>query len=213
MQPDFSEAPSELLPSLNVSRETSQALEHYQALLLKWTRKINLISRASEADLWSRHILDSAQLFTFLEPGPRIWLDLGSGAGLPGIVIATLSKGAKFDCQFHLVESDLRKSVFLQTAIRELDLPATVHAERIEQIAPIEADVISARALAPLSRLLNLTARFCGPQTRLVFPKGANLDSELTEAAAHWHIDADQVPSITDPDARILHIRQFREKP
>ncbi|MBT3710487.1 MAG: 16S rRNA (guanine(527)-N(7))-methyltransferase RsmG, partial [Gammaproteobacteria bacterium] len=145
-----------LISGVNVSRETIEALEHFAALIEKWTVKINLISKASLADLWDRHILDSAQLLKICPRNIQNWLDLGSGGGLPGVVVAILAKELIPKLTMTLVESDKRKSVFLRTAIRELELNAKVLNARIEKTAPLQADVISARALAELDVLLAL---------------------------------------------------------
>ncbi|MBY8976407.1 16S rRNA (guanine(527)-N(7))-methyltransferase RsmG [Rhodobacteraceae bacterium NNCM2] len=197
---------------MSVSRETIERLAAYEALLLRWTKRINLISRNTVEAAWQRHIVDSAQIFPLADENWRIWVDLGSGGGLPGLVVAILAKELIPEGQVHLVESDLRKSVFLETVKRELDLNVTVHQTRIEDVQPFEADIVSARALASVSRLLPLSQPFCGTDTRVLLMKGAGLDSELTEAEQHWHIEADQIPSVTDPSARILQIRQFRER-
>lgn len=200
-----------LMDGLDVSRETFQTLQDYRALLLKWTRRINLISRSTEETVWDRHILDSAQLFPMIEPRARIWLDFGSGAGLPSIVLAILSREHRPDAEIHMFESDERKSVFLLTAIRELRLRATVHTARIEAVEAFPADLITARALAPVNRLLALASPFCHAGTHLLFLKGARLESELTVARRDWHIEAKQAPSHTDTDGRVLWIRKFRK--
>ena len=137
---------------LDVSRETFEKLKAFAELVRKWNPKINLVSKDSLNDLWSRHILDSVQIFE-LVPGPGKWVDLGSGGGFPGIVISILNQEERnFDVV--MVESDQRKSAFLRTAIRELDLAAKVKTERIEELECLEADVLSARALADLTKLL-----------------------------------------------------------
>ncbi|MEM7668267.1 MAG: 16S rRNA (guanine(527)-N(7))-methyltransferase RsmG [Pseudomonadota bacterium] len=200
-----------LLDGVDVSRETFTALEQYRDLLLKWTRRINLISRSTESAIWQRHIIDSAQLFPLIPPGARIWADLGSGAGFPGLVLAVLAREHAPDARIHLIESDQRKSVFLMTAARELGLSVTVHAQRIEAMSAFPADLVTARALASVEDLLGLASPFCHAGTRLLFLKGARLESELTAARRTWHIVSAQSPSLTDPDGRILMIRQFRK--
>lgn len=203
------------LTGLDVSRETIDRLERYGKLLTSWTAKINLISRNTVDDLWTRHILDSAQLFRLTPPGAGTWLDLGSGAGLPGLIIAALAREAAPQLSVDLVEADARKAAFLQAARRTLELDARltrIHACRIEDLPHQAFDVISARALAPLERLLPLIEPFKGPNTRIILPKGVRLDSELTLAERDWHIGAERWPSLTDPDASILVISHLERK-
>ncbi|MEL6769429.1 MAG: 16S rRNA (guanine(527)-N(7))-methyltransferase RsmG, partial [Pseudomonadota bacterium] len=197
--------------ALGVSRETLARFDAYLALLERWNPRINLVSRRSLGEAWQRHILDSAQLFALAHDRSGLWVDLGSGGGLPGIIIAIM---AREDKRFtvRMIEADTRKAAFLNHAIAELALPATVEIERIEAAAPAEASVISARALAPLPRLLQLAAPFATAKTLCLFPKGRSAPAELTEAEAAWHIDATGVPSRSDPDGSVLVIRQFRAR-
>lgn len=201
-----------LAPIVDVSRETIERLLAFQALVLKWTRRINLVSRNSTDHIWHRHIADSAQLFPLAGDDWLQWVDLGSGGGFPGVIIAILAVEKKPQSMIHLVESDERKCVFLDTATRELDLPVTVHQRRIELIEQLSADIVSARALAPVSDLLEMAEPFTARHTRLLFLKGAGLDSELTRAEQRWHIEAEKIPSLTDPCARILSVRHFRKR-
>ena len=189
-----------------VSRETSERLDRYAALLTRWNAKINLVSRASLAELWSRHIIDSAQLFALRPERAGHWADLGSGGGFPGLVIAILAAEAAPELRVTLVESDQRKAAFLATAARELDLRADVRAERIETLPPLGADVLSARALAPLDTLLGYAARHLAPAGRALFPKGARAAEEIAEARRHWRFDLIRHPSKTAPDSSILEI-------
>ncbi|MFQ6546905.1 16S rRNA (guanine(527)-N(7))-methyltransferase RsmG [Aestuariibius sp. 2305UL40-4] len=190
---------------MNVSRETEEALRTYAALLLKWNKRINLIGRTTEADLYTRHIEDSAQLAQHLDIKPNIYADLGSGAGLPGIVLAILTKAPT-----HLIESDQRKAAFLRHAAQTLSLPITIHAKRIEDVAPLKADLITARALAPLTNLLTLAAPHATPDTTFLFPKGRTAQHELAEARAFWTFHLDQHPSTTDPQGTLLKIRDLK---
>ena len=196
----------------NVSRETRHRLERYLGLLLEWNARINLIGRTTIANAWSRHILDSVQLLHLSPPEARTWLDLGSGAGLPGVPVAIAADELRPQVTMTLVESDRRKVAFLQTVARELDLRITIEARRIETVRPRTYDVVSARALAPLDRLCALAHRFKGSSTVFLFPKGAHLDSELTRAQKHWHIRADRIPSATNPDGSILKIVELEPK-
>jgi 16S rRNA (guanine527-N7)-methyltransferase len=202
--------PAEFARDLDVSRETLARLEIYAALLRRWQGAINLVARATLPDLWRRHMLDSAQLCALAPEGARVWLDLGSGAGFPGLVVAALWADRP-DFAVHLVESDRRKCAFLRSAAAEMGLPAIVHACRIEA-APVPAppaDVISARALAPLDRLLGYAARFAGADTRLLLPKGRDVHQELQAAARHWRFRADVRPSRSDAGGGIVVIDGF----
>ncbi len=187
-----------------VSRETTARLETLLASLARWQRRINLVGAASLADPWRRHILDSAQLFRHL-PGSEIrLLDLGSGAGFPGLVLAIM--GVR---EVHLVESDRRKAVFLREAARETGCAGVhVHAARIEETTPFPVDAVTARALAPLPRLLTLAEPFLGPATVALFPKGRNLEAELTAARRHWRMRPQIEPSLSAAEGRILILRE-----
>ena len=190
----------------SVSRETSERLQAFEQLLIKWNKRINLIARKDQDTIRTRHIQDSAQLVEHLPDNARDWLDLGSGGGFPGLVVAAMTRETRPDLGFTLVESDTRKAAFLREAARALDLRVRVEAVRIEDLPPRKVDVISARALAPLPTLLALSERFCRSGTTLLFLKGRTVESELTHARQDWHITADRIPSVTDPDACILKI-------
>lgn len=187
-----------------VSRETTADLERYVDLLLRWNRTINLISRKDEAVVWERHIVDSLALLPLLPDDFSHAIDLGSGGGLPGIVLAICTRKP-----FHLVESDQRKCVFLREAARMLSLTVTVHAARIEAVQLPAAPLITARALAPLPILLGWSVRLLAPGGICVFPKGRSVDEELTAAASEWHMKAESVPSPTDQAARFLRISEI----
>lgn len=192
--------------ALHVSRETMARLDRYAQLLEKWNPVINLVSKASLADLWTRHFLDSAQLFALRPDGARTWADLGSGGGFPGLVVAVLAAEAAPDLQVTLVESDSRKAAFLATAARELELTVTIKAERIEKLAPLRADVVSARALAPLVDLLGFAARHLAADGRALFLKGATFPQEHAAALARWSYNAQTYPSKTDAAGVVLSI-------
>jgi 16S rRNA (guanine527-N7)-methyltransferase len=204
--------PAEFGRAFGVSRETLRRLEIYVELIRQWNKKINLVSPATIDAVWQRHIADSAQLLELAPPRARSWIDLGSGAGLPGIPVAIIAAERQLQLQVTLAESGLRKAAFLHVAVRELGLRATVEARRIESLPPRPFDVVSARALAPLDRLCALAPRFGGPGTVFLFPKGARLDSELTAAARHWHIRAERIPSRTDRQATILKIAELEPR-
>ncbi len=193
----------------NVSRETIEQLDVYEGLLKKWNPKINLVSRSTLDDVWHRHMADSAQLYQHIDENCTNWLDFGSGAGFPGLVSAVLAKEKQPDLRFELVESDKRKAAFLMTVSTALGLNAKVMSERIEAVPPQSADVISARAVAPLEQLLAWAAPHAHKSTILLFPKGNSYESELTAARKHWHIDVEVIQSVTDSSSVILKIEDF----
>jgi 16S rRNA (guanine527-N7)-methyltransferase len=184
----------------SVSRETLAQLDRYLELLGNWQRAINLVGSTTFADPWRRHVLDSAQLMRFLPENARVLVDMGSGGGLPGLVLGILGVP-----DVNLVESDKRKSVFLREAARTLNLRnVTVHAHRIDAAPPIKADVITARALAPVPRLMEFAERFMTPSTRCLYLKGKQVEAELTEAREDWMMTAKLVPSLSSDEGRIL---------
>ena len=174
---------------INVSRETLARLSAYLELLGRWQRAVNLVGASTLADPWRRHILDCAQIAPHVPGTARTLLDLGSGAGLPGLVLALLGMPG-----VHLVESDQRKAQFLREAARITGAPVVVHATRIEQL-DLRTDVVTARALAPLPRLVGLAERFLGAGSVCLFLKGENVLRELTEARQSWHMHSEIVPS------------------
>lgn len=198
----------DLLPDLPVDEVTLDRLRRYAAALARWNGTINLVAPASLPDLWSRHILDAAQLWPLAPAGARHWADLGSGGGLPGLVVAILARGTPL--RVTLVESDRRKAAFLRAQIAEHDLAATVCTQRAEALAPLAADVVSARALAPLDRLLPMVARHLGPQGVALLPKGRGWATELTQAAPGPMFRVEPLPSATDPTARLLRLTRIR---
>jgi 16S rRNA (guanine527-N7)-methyltransferase len=191
---------------LNVSRETFEKLELLERELRRWQAIKNLVGPATLDQIWDRHIVDSLQLLD-LAPNARTWLDLGSGAGFPGLVLAIA--GAERGLKVHMVESNSRKCAFLRQIARLTETPATVHEARLETVVPSfisKADVVSARALASLSMLLDWTAPLLKAGTTGLFPKGRDAEIELTEARKKWTFEAEILPSLTDSDARILRI-------
>lgn len=197
-----------VLHRLSVSRETTARLDVYVEVLSRWSRRMNLVGRATLADVWRRHIEDSAQLLALAPTDARRWLDLGSGAGLPGLVIAALAADQRPSLKVALVDSDSRKAAFLQTAAREMGLAPEIIACRIEMLDTPKADVVSARALAPLPKLLDYVTPHLAAGGVCLLPKGATFASELTEAAQHWHSRTQIVRSVTDPSAVILVIQE-----
>jgi 16S rRNA (guanine527-N7)-methyltransferase len=190
---------------LDVSRETLQRLSDYLDLLHRWQSRINLVGPATLADPWRRHFLDAAQLVDRVPAEAANLVDLGSGAGFPGMVLAVLGVPG-----VHLIEADRRKAQFLREVARVTGAPATIHAERIEQMRGWPAAVITARALAPLPRLLELADRFLGSDSVCLFLKGKSVGRELTEARVSWHMDAETFPSRSEPTGTVLKLRGIR---
>lgn len=191
---------------LNVSRETTERLEVYSELLRKWNRRINLVARSTLVDLWARHIVDSAQAFQLAPHPVDHWVDLGSGAGFPGLVVAIMAREAGSPARVTLVESDARKCAFLRTVIRDTGVTAIVLNKRIENVAPLAADVLSARALADLATLLGFAERHLAPSGTALFHKGASWKKELAEAQDKWKFDQRVAKSETEEGSVILSI-------
>jgi 16S rRNA (guanine527-N7)-methyltransferase len=194
-----------------VSRETPRQafditkirprLDVFVALLLRWTERINLIAPGDRDQVWTRHVEDSLQLAPLIPGRPDRAIDLGSGGGFPGLVLA-IATGIRFD----LVEADQRKAAFLREAARATEAPVTVHAARLEAVALAPARLVTARALAPLPRLLGWAARLLAPGGTLILPKGGDVADELTQAHREWQMRLDRHPSRTDAKASILVI-------
>ena len=191
-----------------VSRETAQRLDRFVELLLKWQRVSNLIADSSVRHLWTRHIADSLQLIE-LAPDARTWVDLGSGAGFPGLVLACALADTA-GAVAHLIESNAKKAAFLREAARVTRAAAVVHHGRAEDLVPAwqsGVDVVTARALAPLSILLGLAAPMVKRGAKALFLKGQDVEAELTQATKCWNIEAVILPSRTDRRGRIVEIR------
>ena len=197
--------PEQFQARTGVSDTVLERLRIYADLLTKWQARINLVGPRTLPELWQRHMLDSAQLWSLAPSAAQRWIDLGSGAGFPGLVLAAL--GAQ---QMTLVESDIRKATFMREAARMMGVTADVQAVRIEKAMIPPADVITARALAPLTQLLELADRLQKEGTVCLFLKGQDVDKELTEATKSWKISYRLVPSITDAAARIVQIEAFQ---
>ncbi len=191
-----------------VSRETLERLDVFVDMLTKWQRRINLVSKASLVDVWRRHVLDSTQIIDYLPAAPGRVLDFGSGAGFPGLVMAILGVDG-----VELVESDGRKATFLAEAARLTGVNVTIHNVRIEVLPPMPADVITARACAPLVGLLAYGERFWAPHTRFIVPKGVHVDEELTDATKCWRMTIDRHPSRTDPNGTVLCLGNLERLP
>ena len=191
-----------------VSRETLARLKAYSGLLVLWSARINLVGRATIADLWRRHILDSAQLYPLIPEAAQSLIDLGSGAGLPGLVLAILGVPG-----VELIEADSRKSAFLGEAARVTGTEVTIRPYRVQALAPHPADVVTARACAPLDELLGLAERFIAPHTLCLFLKGERFGQELTKAQKRWTMRASVEPSLSDRRGVILRLQQVTREP
>jgi 16S rRNA (guanine527-N7)-methyltransferase len=195
----------------DVSRETTDRLDALVQMVMRWNRSLNLVASGTLTDLRRRHIDDSTQIVRYIGPETTRWVDLGSGGGFPGLVVAAILHETRPDCRVVLVESDKRKAVFLHEAARKMGVEADVLVDRIESVPPLAAQTVSARALAPLSALCSLARRHLQPGGTALFMKGARYTGELDDArAAGWRFDLVIHPSTTDPAAAILEMRNIR---
>jgi len=208
LSPELTADRSRALALTPVSRETLDRLDRFVAVLLDWQQRMNLIASSTEPKLWTRHIADSLQLLA-LAPQARIWVDLGTGAGFPGVVIAC-ALADRPGALVHLVERSTKKAAFLREVVHATGAPAEVHAVRLEDFVEnltLPVDVVTARALAPLAALLTGTYPLLKTGTLGLFPKGQDVDAELTQAAKYWTIEHTAVPSRTSATGRILIVR------
>ena len=182
-------------------------LERFRDLLAEWNEKMNLVGPSALDAFWGRHAYDSAQLLA-LEPEALTWADLGAGAGFPGVVLAILLKGRE-RAQVHLVESMTKRCRFLQAVIDALGLPAIVHNARAESLS-LAVDIVTARACAPMPRLLEFAWPWMRKGARGLFLKGQDVASELAEATTYWDYDLELMPSLSDPSGQIVRIGKLR---
>jgi 16S rRNA (guanine527-N7)-methyltransferase len=197
----------DILDQLHVSRESGERLETYASLLLQWQKRINLIGASTRDDIWTRHIADALQLLPLMPEGLRRIADLGSGAGVPGLILAIARP-----LEAHLFESNLKKGAFLREAARQAGARAHIHRIRIEQAQglaqTIKAEAVTARALAPLPKLLDYAAPFLENGAIGYFHKGQDVDAELTEATKSWKMRLESYPSMTDSHGVILVVKE-----
>lgn len=198
----------QFLGSHPVSRETMARLDAFESELTRWNGVINLVSTTSLVDVWRRHMSDSAQLLPLAPKDALTWVDLGSGGGFPGLVVAALAHEQASKLHVTLIESDARKCAFLASAARAMALNVTIEHRRIERPPLRRYDVVSARALAPLAELVILAEPYMAEKGLALFPKGANVDAELTEVVRKRHIEMMRSPSISDPRGVILQFRR-----
>jgi 16S rRNA (guanine527-N7)-methyltransferase len=206
--PDLAADREEALRLTPVSRETLRRLDDFVALLLQWQQRVNLIAASTIPHLWTRHIADSLQLLDLL-PEAKVWVDLGSGGGFPGLMLACAlaeTPGA----HVHLIESNGKKATFLREAVSVTKAPADVHAARLENMVDSlkgRVDAVSARAFSPLKTLLDQSAPLLQAGATGVFPKGQDVEAELTQASKYWTMQSTLTPSRTNPAARIVVVR------
>ena len=184
-----------------VSRETLHGLQTYVDTLIDWNCRMSLVARSTLEDVWHRHVLDSAQLFPLIPKGASVLVDLGSGAGFPGLVLAIMGLP-----EVHLIESTGKKASFLEAAADAAGVSVKIYNSRIEGLEPFTADVITARALAPLDKLLSYAQPFTGPNTIQYYLKGQHVGDELTKAHKIWNMKVDRQPSSTDPRGSVLSV-------
>jgi 16S rRNA (guanine527-N7)-methyltransferase len=207
--------PADFETAFSVSRETLERLKTYESLLQQWQKTINLVAPSTLAQAWHRHFADSAQLVALAPSQPKTWVDLGSGAGFPGLVIAIMLAPAG-KTRVTLIECDSRKAAFLREVARQVAVPVDILPLRIEAAATRatlkRAAVVSARALAPLPRLLALAAPLFGPDTTGLLLKGREASRELQAAELEWKFNSELVPSSTDPEARVVIVRSLASR-
>ncbi len=199
-------SPEDFASAANVSRETLARLKAYVGLLQDWNARHNLVSAGSLADVWRRHVWDSAQLVRFIPEETQSLADLGSGAGFPGLVLAELLRDK---VQVTLFEATAKKCLFLQAGRDRLGLHTIIRNARMEDLELEPFDVITARACAPLDRLLSYAQHFAAKRSVCLFLKGQNVGSELTQARKSWKMEVQQHPSLTDPSGAVLEIREI----
>jgi len=197
---------AEFLAAFPVSRETEARLARYENLLLERNQTLSLISGTTADIIWTRHFLDSAQLLRLIpEPG-RPLVDIGTGAGFPGLVLSILGLP-----DVHLVEHNMQKVAFLRAVADALGLPVTIHGMKSDAVKPFVAGTVTARALKPLDQLLGFGRRFLGQNSVCLFPKGRRAEEEMAVAARKWHMKTERFPSATDPDSTIFRLSDVTE--
>lgn len=213
----FVAGPEAFAQAFDVSRETIERLKSYENLLCRWQKAVNLVAAKTLTEVWHRHFADSAQVVR-LAPKARTWVDLGSGAGFPGLVVAVLL-AERADSRVVLIESDRRKAAFLREAARHMAIPVDIWLTRVENLKTQPTvptvDVVTARAVAPLPRLLKLAAPLLRPDTLGIFLKGRTVAAEVRAAQQMWSFEIELVPSLTEKDAFVAvigHVVAKRER-
>ena len=199
----------EFVKSLNVSRETLNGFYEYETLLSKWNEKINLVSKNTLVDIWERHFLDSGQIIKHVEASGKRWVDVGSGAGFPGLVVALLLRDRKIDCDLVLVEKNPKKGFFLSEVIRKLKLSVEVVNDNIDTLEPLKADILTARAFSELNKLIEIAFRHRKKEGICLFLKGENYRIELDKTLNYWFFDYDIVDSLSSSSGKIIRVKKI----
>lgn len=194
----------------NVSRETMDALERYRLLLVKWSKQINLVGPSTVTHFWERHVLDCAQVFEIAGPEVRKIADFGSGAGLPGIILAALLADCTDEYEVTLVEVSGKRCGFLREAARTLNIKINIAQEKIESVAPFPVELVTARAFAPLDKLLDYAHEWAGKGARIVFLKGEDVQREIDQASTNWAFQSRINTSVTDSRGCVLEILDLK---
>ena len=200
---------NEFVKSLNVSRETLNGFYEYETLLSKWNEKINLVSKNTLVDIWERHFLDSGQIIKHVEASGKRWVDVGSGAGFPGLVVALLLRDRKIDCDLVLVEKNPKKGFFLNEVIRKLNLNVGVVNDNIYSLDFLNADILTARAFSELNNLIEITFRHRKKEGICLFLKGENYRIELDKTLNYWFFNYDIVDSISCSSGKIIRVKKI----
>ena len=200
---------NEFVKSLNVSRETLNGFYEYKTLLSKWNEKINLVSKNTLEDIWQRHFLDSGQIIKHVEALGKRWVDVGSGAGFPGLVVALLLRDRKIDCDLVLVEKNPKKGFFLNEVIRKLNLNVEVVNDNIDTLEPLNADILTARAFSELNNLIEIAFRHRKKEGICLFLKGENYRIELDKTLNYWFFDYDIVDSLSSSSGKIIRVKKI----
>ncbi len=200
---------NEFVKSLNVSRETLNGFYEYETLLSKWNEKINLVSKNTLMDIWERHFLDSGQIIKHVEASGKRWVDVGSGAGFPGLVVALLLRDRKIDCDLVLVEKNPKKGFFLNEVIRKLNLSVEVVNDNIGTLEPLNADILTARAFSELNNLIEVAFRHRKKEGICLFLKGENYRMELDKTLNYWFFDYDIIDSLSSSSGKIIRVKKI----
>ena len=203
---------TDFLNKLNVSRETLNSFCEYESLLSKWNKKINLVSKTTLVDIWNRHFLDSGQILNYVNASGKIWVDVGAGAGFPGLVVALLLRDRKINCDLTLVEKNTKKVFFLNEVIRNLNLKVKVVNNCIDCIEPLNADILTARAFSELKDLIQIANQHRKEKGICLFLKGQNYKLELDKTLNYWFFDYDVFDSLSNSSGKIIRVKKILKR-